>query len=297
MRITIVRIWLAVFVSFISFVKLSFAQLPQKEPRANYHNQTIPQKEDQTKEGQLQSKPDYLKIFASDTKSILTAPLRWDKSNWLTASLVTSVTFGLYACDQNIQDWVQKQRNSTSDDIARFAKPFGDGRYTLPSLGAFYLYGHFFEDEKAQRTALMGLESFVFSGIFTQAIKYSGHRHRPSSDDSYSTWDGPGLSSSNLSFPSGHSCAAFSIATVIATEYDDIVFIPPLAYSIAALTAFSRVNDNDHWTSDAFFGSAIGYFMAKAVVGLHSEKEKDRNLSVYPLIDGEYAGFLIAYRL
>jgi membrane-associated phospholipid phosphatase len=141
----------------------------------------------------------------------------------------------------------------------------------------------------------MSLGSFVVSGIFTQVIKFSTHRHRPDAGNSRGTWDGPGFSNSNLSFPSGHSSTAFSIATVIASEYNDIEFVPPLAYGIATLTALSRVNDNGHWASDVFLGSAIGYFTAKAVVNLHKYKE-NRNLSILPMTNGEYAGLVLTYK-
>jgi len=220
---------------------------------------------------------DYFKGYFLDTKSILTLS-SWERKDWIKVGLITGITAGLYHFDSKIQEWVQENRNNTSDKIANFAKPFGDGKYTLPPLCVFYFYGHFFEDKKAKRVSLLSLESFVVSGIFTQGIKFTGHRHRPSTGDSYNTWDGPSFSKSNLSFPSGHSSSAFSIASVIATEYDNR-FIPPLAYGIATLTALSRVNDNAHWPSDVFFGSCLGYFTAKGIVALH---KKDIGLIISP---------------
>lgn len=255
---------------------------------SNYNGRTA-----QTIESE--SKKDYWKDFIPDSVSILTSPLRWEKSDWIKASIVTSVTIGLYAYDQDIQDWAQRKRCRTTDKIARFAKPFGNGRYMLPPLGGLYLYGHLSENQKAQRTAVMSLESFVVSNIFTQVIKYSTHRHRPDNGNSRDTWDGPSFSTSNLSFPSGHSSTAFSIATVIASEYNDIKFVPPLAYGLATLTSLSRVNNNDHWASDVFLGSAIGYFTAKAVINLHKHKENS-NLSILPMTNGEYAGLVFSYK-
>ena len=52
---------------------------------------------------------------------------------------------------------------------------------------------------------------------------------------------------------------------VIASEYKGPV-IPVIAYSAAALTALSRVHDKRHWASDIFFGSVIGYFIARQIV-------------------------------
>jgi membrane-associated phospholipid phosphatase len=238
---------------------------------------------------------DYLKGFITDTGTLITSPSRWDNSDWLKAALFAGITAGLYAFDEDIQDWVQENRNTTTDKISDLAMPFGEGIYTLPSLGLFYLYGHLYNDKRAKRCALLSMESFIVTGIFTQTIKFTAHRHRPDSGDSSRRWDGPSLSTTNLSFPSGHTSSAFAIATVIASEYGDSPLIPVLSYSIATLTALSRVNDNKHWASDVFFGAGIGYFTGKAVFDLHTDKDKKR-LSILPFINDQYSGLIAEYK-
>lgn len=293
MEIKVIKIWLAAILFVIGFTNFSLAQ--PVEPELLDTGKEI--EEGQIEPEEVRLNRDYFKGYVSDTKSILTSPLRWGVSGWVKASFVVSITVGLYTSDQEIQDWVQGERNDTSDNIAKFAEPFGDPTYTLPSLAALYLYGQFFKNEKAKRTTLLSFESLAISaGIFTQVIKFAAHRHRPKTGDPYDTWDGPSFSASHLSFCSGHSASAFAVATTIATEYKNIVFIPPLAYGIATLTALSRVNDNYHWASDVFFGSAVGYFTAKAIVGLHKNK-KDINLTVIPVTDGrDTALTVISYR-
>jgi membrane-associated phospholipid phosphatase len=293
MGIMNIKILLAVILSAIGFANVSIAQSVENE----LFNNVEESDNGQTETEEVRLNRDYFKGYVSDTKSILTSPLRWGVSGWVKASFVVSITVGLYTSDQEIQDWVQGERSDTSDSIAKFAEPFGDPTYTLPSLTALYLYGQFFKNEKAKRTTLLSFESLAISaGIFTQAIKFTAHRHRPRSGDPDDTWDGPSFSASHLSFCSGHSASAFAVATTIATEYKNIVFIPPLAYGIATLTALSRVNDNYHWASDVFFGSAVGYFTAKAIVGLHRNK-KDIDLTVIPVTDGrDTALTVISYR-
>jgi len=237
---------------------------------------------------------EYLKSFILDTKTIVSSPLHWERPDWIKASLLIGITAGLYALDQDIQDWVQENRNDASDEIASAARLFGDGRYVLPPMGLLYLYGRMSEDDRAERTALLGLESVVVSGIITQAVKFAGHRHRPGDGGAYDEWDGPGLSTSNLSFPSGHTQTAFAIATVIASEYGDTAAVAPLAYGIATLTALSRINDNAHWSSDVFFGAAIGFFTAKKIVSLHNERRKAK-IAVLPVINKRISGLLVSY--
>jgi len=235
----------------------------------------------------------YWKGYLDDAKSIVISPFQWQTRDWITASLTIGATYGLYSLDAENMEESQEFRNGSSNAVSGFAKHFGDGKYSLPPLGILYLYGHFKNDERARDASLLGLESFLISGILTQAIKSIAHRDRPNSGDPYNEWDGPGFGLSDLSFPSGHSSAAFSIATVIALEYKDTAYIPPVVYGIAALTALSRVNDNAHWSSDIFIGSSLGYFTAKAIVNSHESRGKHA-LCVFPVLTGRDVSITVA---
>jgi membrane-associated phospholipid phosphatase len=115
----------------------------------------------------------------------------------------------------------------------------------------------------------------------------------PSEQTSPGEKDGPSFSTSHLSFPSWQSSSAFAIGTVIASEYSDKVWVPPLAYGIATLTGLARIHNNDHWASDVFIGSAIGFFTAKAIVALH---KKDIDLAVMPVIEDQFRGLALFYQ-
>ena len=269
----------------------SFAQSAEDKGSHESLDQKSPERKEGTKEVELNK--DYLKGYITDTKEILTSPSRWDKTDWLKFSLVAGTTIGLYALDYDIKDRAQKWRNNTTDNVSRLVEPFGSALLCVPTFGAFYLYGHYLEDKKAQTTGLLGLESLVVSAVFTGTIKFATHRWRPSETDQSNKWDGPSFSGSHLSFPSMDSTLAFSMGTVIATEYHDIPWVPPLAYTIATLTGLSRINDNDHWASDVFLGSAIGFFTAKAILALHKKNSK---IAVIPVIDGRVRGVALGYR-
>jgi membrane-associated phospholipid phosphatase len=85
------------------------------------------------------------------------------------------------------------------------------------------------------------------------------------------------------SFPSGHTAVAFALATSFSREWkgklNDVAF-----FSLASLTAYSRMHDDRHWFSDVVFGAGIGVLSArfvhrreaklllgKNVVGMHME--------------------------
>jgi hypothetical protein len=77
----------------------------------------------------------------------------------------------------------------------------------------------------------------------TYALKYGVGRLRPNEKD-------------HKSFPSGHSSVAFATATMYQMWYGWKGGVP--AYAFAAITAFQRLDDNQHWLSDVIMGAAIG---------------------------------------
>jgi len=213
---------------------------------------------------------DYFKGYLSDAGAIVASPLSWRGEEWLKFSAVVAVTFVISSEEDDVQSWVQKSRNDDTDMVAQYTGPAGSGKYVLPALVGLYGYGRIAGRDRAERTALLGMESVILSGFFTNAVKYLTHKHRPG--HAYGndvSWNGPGLSHADLSFPSGHSTCSFAVATVVALEYGDNSLVPPLAYCAATLAALSRVNDNAHWMSDIILGSAIGHFTARAIVSRH----------------------------
>ena len=68
------------------------------------------------------------------------------------------------------------------------------------------------------------------------------------------------------SFPSGHTIAAFAVATVYADRYPNPRWHRWLAYGLAGLVGFSRVSLHAHYASDVFAGATLGYVIAHYVV-------------------------------
>jgi len=241
----------------------------------------------------LELNSDYFLNIFSDTKYILLSPLRWQARDWVKAGLVLGATGGLFLLDDEIRDFIQDERTATIDDIASVFEPFGNGGFTFGGLVGFYLYGRVFEDSKAERTALLAVESFAVTGMFTFALKFSTGRVRPQSAQNSREWSGPNFD--DVSFPSGHTSSAFSIATVLASEYKNIPWVPPIAYGLATLTGLTRMSDNKHWASDVFLGGALGYFVAKTILKLHSNK-KGRHYTIYPRLSRKEVGLDFAMR-
>lgn len=225
-----------------------------------------------------------------NTCDVYTSPFRWDAGDWLKAGIFTGATVLLFACDEHIQDFVQDHKSNVLGSITDITNYLGDGHVVLPAEALLYCYGALAKDEKARRISLEMIESFAVAGFTVYSMKRIFHRHRPSSSDSPYIWDGPSFSSDHTSFPSGHTCVAFSWATVLAEEFKDQPVIGIVSYSLAASTAFARVYKNRHWVSDVFVGGLLSHLIAKKIVALHAEHD-GKSVSIQPTMTGVYLTF------
>lgn len=239
----------------------------------------------------------YFQDYFIDTGRIVTAPLHWETKDWVKLGLVLGTTSTLFLVDEKVKDFAQGNQSSAAAKFASVGNFVGDPLYLYPSLGSFYLYGYLAKDSKARRASLLALESLTITGVFTAGLKMLASRHRPNSGHSPTDWDGPGFSTEYVSFSSGHTASAFAVATVLADEYKDNAFVPPIAYGLATLTGLSRIYSNEHWSSDAFFGGALGYAVSKAVLRFHKKDDKLGNrLSIIPEVGKEMTGLTVNYQ-
>jgi membrane-associated phospholipid phosphatase len=236
----------------------------------------------------------YFKSWLTDGRDILISPYRWNKYQWIAFSGVTVVTALLYTQDARIQKVVQKNQTPFLNSASSYGlERLGSGLYTLPALGILYGVGAITKDDKARYTALKGAEAYLFSSISAQILKQLTHRHRPYQVDppNPNLWDGPFAPINNSSFPSGHSTIAFAVATVVATSYSRTIWVPIVCYTLAGLTAASRVYQNDHWFSDVFVGSALGFAIGRTIINNHIKK-----LKILP-ISHTGMGVMLVYQL
>ncbi|MFB0527780.1 MAG: phosphatase PAP2 family protein [bacterium] len=231
--------------------------------------------------------------FGRDFKYIFTSPLRLGKSDILPLSAILVGTCGLIALDENIRGSVQDSGSNSWDEIFSFSRQFGDGRAVLSIAGIFYLAGKIFHDEKSQDTAISALESFIFSGLMCSGLKVLTGRSRPYREEGSGKFYGPTFDNSKLSLPSGHATVAFSLASVIAAEYDSLI-VDISAYTIASLTAASRVYHDKHWTSDVVLGAVIGTLVGRAVV-YQNKNENIETTGISPFARVRERGFEVGF--
>jgi membrane-associated phospholipid phosphatase len=140
--------------------------------------------------------------------------------------------------------------------------------YTLAAAaGALFLISKTARENHLTETGLLGLEALGHSELIGLGIKEITQRQRPMDPvqmDSF--WKG------GLSFPSGHSTGSFALATVVAYEYGgQHIAVPIVGFSLASLVAASRVSGRQHWVSDVFVGSALGFMEGRYIYKRHHD--------------------------
>lgn len=224
--------------------------------------------------------PTYFILLGSDFKQQITAPFHLTGRDWGKVGMFAITAGALAFADKPVQKFALKRRNEskTLRNVSRYVTNFGGPyeAYTLAALGA---YGFLFKSEKVKTTTLLATQAYITSGAVSGIIKFITGRERPYSRDPAAlqprpVFHGPfykgvrdgGGKKLNNSFPSGHTTAAFSAATVYAMEYKDRPLIPILSYTAASLIGLSRIAENKHWATDVLTGAALGYLTGRQVV-------------------------------
>lgn len=207
----------------------------------------------------------------SDQKRIWTFPLSVAEGQHLApASAVMGTTIGLMAVDP-----VESGYFRGTTVFHTFNNVFTGNAASIGMIVApvsLYAVGLARKDSKMERTALLAGEAVANAELVTTVLKDATRRVRPAAIPGNGNFSDTWFESSGSmlrgdgSFPSGHTIAAFSIATVIARRYGNHRWVPYVAYGAAALIGFSRLSLSAHFLSDVFMGGALGYSISRFAV-------------------------------
>lgn len=179
--------------------------------------------------------------------------------------------------DQNIRDDYQREtRSNNTNDMAKIAKKFGETKYILPlSLAAAGL-GYYQSDSNigqwglnASRAYLVGIPSLLVSQRLTGGSRPGETRHQ-------SDWkpfnDANGVS--------GHAFMGAVPFMTIARMNEQTPAIKYLAYALSTATAWSRINDDAHYFSQA----ALGWYLAYESVDAVFDSNNNNQLRIAPMM-------------
>ncbi len=201
-----------------------------------------------------------------DQKEIWTSPFhmhRGDAKWWLGFGAVTAV---LIATDHRTINTFENGRTQIkwANNISRVGAV-----YTLiPVAAGFYAFGVGLDNAKARETGILGAEAMIDTVIVSQVLKTVARRNRPnSSKEPGQFFDG------GASFPSGHAIASWSLASVVAHEYQHTIIVPIIAYGLAAVVSTARFGAQQHYASDIVAGAAMGWFIGRYVYQTHENHQ------------------------
>jgi membrane-associated phospholipid phosphatase len=226
----------------------------------------------------------------------------WTYIGVSSAVLITAVMFHY---DQQIYDdlYKWKMTNKAVNKISPVITDLGDGVFSIGLFGGFAGYGLIFKDKKAFEVGKIGFESFLLTGVTVQLFKHLCGRERPSAATRPGGfWHGPlahirepkggkGIASFDA-FPSGHTTTIFAAATTISDFYTES-WVSYTCYSLAGITAISRVTESTHWISDCFVGAIIGYYGTKLVEKLNYGSS---GITLLPQADEHQYGLLLSVK-
>lgn len=149
--------------------------------------------------------------------------------------------------------------------VAQRLDYFGEGPMLAIGLGGLALAGQLADAPGLTRTASQGAMAVATATAVTFAGKYALGRARPYQDPDL---DGDRFAplSGKVSLPSGHTAAAFALATSLGDASGSGV-VKGLLYTAAAGTGFARIAQHKHWFGDVVAGALIGIASARFANG------------------------------
>lgn len=174
---------------------------------------------------------------------------------------------GFYAntsFDEEIQDFYNEYiKSTTTDDISKIVKPFGDGRITVPVYLTAVIIGELSKDTKigatignwgqlCSRSLIVGAPPVLTLQILLGASRPEegkGSRWRPFKDNN-------GVS--------GHSFMG-AVPFLVAAKMTKKLLLKYPLYFASTFTGFSRINDNKHYFSQSFLGWWIAFLAVNSL--------------------------------
>lgn len=208
----------------------------------------------------------YINSYFKDYRDIFRSPFQPSVKKYVGAGIYAGTMYLLITHgDEQVQQFSLRQRTSFTNNLTKYVfEPVGSGVYPLIAAATFYASGVIWKNQRSKKVAMNCAKSFLIANSFVQISKYAFSRQLPLAEppDANKWFRG----NHNDSFFSGHTTTAFSVATVIAEEYKETVWVPIVSYTLAGCAGLSRIHDNKHWASDVLTGALVGYLTGKLIV-------------------------------
>lgn len=117
--------------------------------------------------------------------------------------------------------------------------------------GLWYLIGQQSMDDKTYEVGKTLFSALMINGVTVMVGQAASYDRAPNGERG--------------TFPSGHTSSSFVVASVLHHAYGHAVGVP--LYGLAALVAYERVEDGEHYFSDVIMGGVLGMVVGHSVAG------------------------------
>jgi membrane-associated phospholipid phosphatase len=196
---------------------------------------------------------------------VLLAPTRWNSDDLIIAGGIVAGTAVAYSVDNTVFRLMDRNRTHFNDDVSRVAVEYGSGYFAAGLPLAIYGTGLILRDKWIRETAMLMGTTILLTSTLTTVGKIGIGRARPYTGFGRHEFKLFNAHEDFVSFPSGHTTAAFALSAVLAARIKN-----PWAsiglYGVATAAAVSRLYSHDHWLSDVVFSAAYTTAVANSVV-------------------------------
>jgi len=194
-----------------------------------------------------------------DQKELYSAPFQRSNLKW--DAIVLAGTGALIATDRRIERHLPGGNVDIYTNVSNVA--LGG---TAAALALSWGYGIKTHNEHLKEMGSLEVEALVNTFLVYTPMQFAAGRQRPGEGNGYG--DFGRHHNVNTSFPAGHPMFTIAMASVVAHEYPK-PWVQALAYGAAAAVMGGRLLGRDHWSSDVFVGSALGYFIGSHIFHSH----------------------------
>jgi hypothetical protein len=203
--------------------------------------------------------------FVADVCSDHCHYYRWETLRDLSLAVGGASILANTAMDENFQNWYQDDvRSSGTDNFAEFWKVFGEGQIFIPAFAGLGLVGNLCRHrplfgaagdfgDRVTRGYLVGAPPMLL-------MQFTLGSSRPGEAAVGSQWQ----PFEDTNAVSGHAFMG-AVPFITAARMVDRPLIKTGLYVCSTFTAWSRVNDNDHYLSQICLGWWMAYLACRAV--------------------------------
>ncbi len=224
--------------------------------------------------------------LADDFKAFIGQPRNWGRRGWLHFGGVVAAVGLAYHRDEDVRARFANDGDPDYHEIA-------DAMPAAIAFGGMWFAAKLAHNDEARWEVAAMRRAVVIETLSSEIVKVALRRERPGPGVPRDHWNDGGLS-----FPSGHTAAAFAIGTVLAESGDDRHrWLRRVAgYGIGALTGYERLNHDAHWLSDTVAGAAIGIATARFVMKRREDAAPRGEVALLPLDGGAMLTYTVPLR-